>query len=201
MMTQETEVLIVDDEPVNLKMLFAFLKREGFKVRLADSGAAALKVLATACPDIILLDVMMHELDGFEVCRRIKADPATADIPVIFMTALDNLEDKVTGFKVGGVDYITKPFEHVEVLARIRTHVALRRRERELQEALAEIKTLSGILPICSYCKRVRNDEGYWQQVEQYISEHTDALFSHGMCIDCYRKEIGSVKDDDPALP
>jgi DNA-binding response OmpR family regulator len=93
-----------------------------------------------------------------------------------------------------GVDYITKPFQQAEVLARIKTHVMLRKRERQLEQALAEIKTLSGILPICAYCKQIRNDQGYWQQVEDYISQHSKAMFSHGICPDCYRKEMDSFQ-------
>ncbi|MCW5207336.1 response regulator, partial [Desulfobulbus sp. US2] len=136
-------------------------------------------------------------MNGFEICRRIKADKKLAALPIIFMTALDSVGDKVTGFSVGAVDYITKPFQQVEVLARINTHITLRKRERELEAALDEIKTLNGILPICSYCKQIRNDEGYWQQVEEYISEHSQAMFSHGVCPICYKKEMERLEVKD----
>ncbi|MCP4473194.1 MAG: response regulator transcription factor, partial [Gammaproteobacteria bacterium] len=98
-------------------------------------------------PDIILLDVMMPGLNGFETCKRIKKIEAVADIPIIFMTALDGIADKVAGFEAGGVDYITKPFQLIEVLARINTHLRLRKKELELEKALGEVKRLSGILP------------------------------------------------------
>jgi response regulator RpfG family c-di-GMP phosphodiesterase len=115
-------------------------------------------------------------------------------VPVVFITSLDSVEDKMAGFAAGGVDYITKPFQQAEVLARVKTHIMLRKREQELQQALAEIKTLTGILPICSYCKKIRSDEGYWQQVEEYISKHSSAMFSHGLCPECYQKELETVR-------
>jgi len=185
-------ILVVDDQPANLKVLLSFLQSHSFQIYIADSGLRALNILSKVTPDLVLLDVMMPDIDGFETCRRIKADERLASIPVIFMTALDSVEDKMAGFSAGGVDYITKPFQQMEVLARIKTHITLRKRERELEQALSEIKTLAGILPICSYCKQIRNDKGYWQQVEDYISQHSQALFSHGLCPDCYKKEMDS---------
>lgn len=190
MPTAKDSILVVDDQPTNLKVLLSFLQAHNFQIYIADSGLRALKVLSKVSPDIILLDVMMPELDGFETCRRIKANEKLAGIPVIFMTALDSVEDKLVGFNTGGVDYITKPFQQIEVLARLKTHIMLRKKEQELAKALAEIKTLSGILPICSCCKQIRNDSGYWQQVEEYISEHSGAMFSHGLCPECYQKEM-----------
>ena len=187
-------ILVVDDQPTNLKVLLSFLQSHQFQIYIADSGHRALTILSKVCPDLILLDVMMPDLDGFETCRRIKQDETRKSVPVVFMTALDSVEDKVAGFTAGGVDYITKPFQQVEVLARIKTHIMLRKRELELEQALAEIKTLTGILPICSYCKKIRSDEGYWQQVEEYISQHSKAMFSHGLCPDCYKKELENVE-------
>jgi len=187
-------ILIVDDHPANLKVLLSFLHEHDYRVYMVDSGQRALDILPRIQPDLILLDVMMPKMSGFEVCRRIKADKELAAFPVIFMTALDSVEDKMAGFSAGAVDYITKPFQKVEVLARIHTHITLRKRERELEEALKEIKKMTGILPICSYCKQIRNDEGYWQQVEEYISEHSEALFSHGVCPACYKKMMKELK-------
>jgi DNA-binding response OmpR family regulator len=136
-------------------------------------------------------------MNGFEICRKIKADQNLAALPVIFMTALDSVGDKMAGFAAGAVDYITKPFQQAEVLARINTHITLRKREKELEQALEEIKTLTGILPICSYCKQIRNDEGYWQQVEEYISEHSKAMFSHGVCPSCYKKAMARIETEN----
>jgi diguanylate cyclase (GGDEF)-like protein len=136
---KESTILIVDDQPANLKVLLSLLKLHYFQIRVAASGEQALIVLSKNLPDIILLDVMMPGMDGFETCQRIKANKATADIPVIFMTALDRIEDKVAGFEAGGVDYITKPFQQVEVLARVNTHISLRQRELELKETKNEL--------------------------------------------------------------
>jgi two-component system sensor histidine kinase/response regulator len=115
-------------------MLFSFLREFGFKVLVAESGEDALMRVEHASPEIILLDVMMPDMDGFETCRRLKANKKTAEIPVIFMTALSETVDKVTGFEVGAVDYITKPVQHEEVLARITTHLTLRRLQKTLEE-------------------------------------------------------------------
>jgi DNA-binding NtrC family response regulator len=127
-------VLIVDDEPLNLELLSQELEVLGFEVDEARSGEEALQRTAEHPPDVILLDVMMPGMDGFEVCRRLKATQSTRDVRVIFMTALSELEDKITAFEVGGVDYVTKPFQVEEVLARVGTHVELRRTARELAE-------------------------------------------------------------------
>ncbi|MCI5130808.1 MAG: response regulator [Candidatus Electrothrix sp. EH2] len=194
MQSEQDAILVVDDQPANLKVLLSFLQEHDYRVYMVDSGQRALDILPRIQPDLILLDVMMPGKSGFEICRRIKADKELAALPVIFMTALDSLEDKISGFSAGAVDYITKPFQQVEVLARIHTHITLRKRERELEEALEEIKKMTGILPICSYCKQIRNDEGYWQQVEEYISEHSEAIFSHGVCPVCYKKMMKELK-------
>ena len=132
--TQSSIILIVDDHPTNLKMLFSFLQESGFKVLVAKTGESALKKLEKVLPDLILLDVMMPEIDGFETCLRLKASPAAKDIPVIFMTALSEPMDKIKGLKVGAVDYITKPFQQEEVLARIENQLKIRRLQRLLED-------------------------------------------------------------------
>jgi len=193
---KKAAILVVDDQPANLKVLLSSLERCDFQIRIAESGEMALRTLGKFKPDLVLLDVMMPGMDGFETCSRIKKNPITADLPVIFMTALDSVEDKMAGFAAGGVDYITKPFQQVEVLARVNTHITLRRQYVELQRALEEVKKLSGILPICSFCKKIRNDKGYWEQVEQYIAEHSEALFSHGVCESCAEIHYGDILRD-----
>jgi len=182
-------ILVVDDQPFYQEVLLSFFENLQFKTRIADSGEQALQMLERFVPDLILLDVMMPGMDGFETCRRIKADEQKAKIPVIFMTSLDSIEDKIAGFEAGGVDYITKPFHQEEILARVTAHITLRRKSVALEKALDEIKTLKDILPICSYCKKIRDDEGYWKQVEDYISTHTDTRFSHGICPECLKRE------------
>jgi len=187
--SMDAMILLVDDQPFYQEVLLSFFENQQFQTRIADSGVMALQMLEQFVPDLILLDVMMPGMDGFETCRRIKADEQKARIPVIFMTSLDSIEDKVAGFEAGGVDYITKPFHQAEILARITAHITLRRKSVALEKALDEIKTLKDILPICSYCKKIRDDEGYWKQVEDYISTHTDTRFSHGICPECLKRE------------
>jgi len=122
-------VLIVDDNPVNLRVMIQHLAEENYETRIAQDGEEALEQLALALPDIILLDIMMPGMDGFETCKRIKEIPSAQNIPIIFMTALSETENKVKGLKLGAVDYITKPFQHEEVLARINTHLTIRRQQ------------------------------------------------------------------------
>lgn len=192
---QPTTVLIVDDHLANLGVLCASLTRAGYKVLVAETGLQALERAAIAQPAAILLDVIMPDMDGFETCRRLKQQAATHAIPVLFMSALTDTIDKVQGFAVGGVDYVTKPFEVEEVLARVATHTALytlrqelAQKNRHLEDALAQVKRLSGFLPMCAGCKKIRDDEGYWHSVEAYITTHSEAILSHGMCADCMRR-------------
>jgi len=136
---QDYTILIVDDTPTNLGVIADYLKTYGFRIRMTRSGEKALKRVKYAPPDIILLDVMMPGIDGFETCRRLKADETSRDIPVIFMTALVNPDDKVKGFKVGAVDYVTKPLHQEEVLARVTTHLQIRDLTRSLQKSNQEL--------------------------------------------------------------
>ncbi|WGV23757.1 sensor histidine kinase [Halotia branconii] len=125
-------ILIVDDIPTNIKVLFEILNQAGFRVSVAKNGKSALEKVQEILPNLILLDVMMPGIDGFETCRRLKHNPKTKDIPVIFMTALSETVDKVKGLQIGAVDYITKPIEYEEVLARINVHLELRRTQLKL---------------------------------------------------------------------
>ncbi|HEY9605765.1 MAG TPA: response regulator [Allocoleopsis sp.] len=132
--TEKGVILIVDDTPTNLEMLLDFLETFGFKVAVAEDGESAVELAEYAPPDLILLDILMPGMDGFETCRRLKSNPATQDIPVIFMTALAEKVDKVKGLNLGAVDYITKPLEHEEVLARVNIHLRLRNLTKRLTE-------------------------------------------------------------------
>ncbi|HLO51711.1 MAG TPA: response regulator [Kamptonema sp.] len=136
---QPGTILVVDDNPTNIQVLFDVLSEMGYRVAIAKSGEAALQRLQSYHPDIILLDVMMPGIDGFETCQRIKSDPATYDIPVIFMTALSDSMDKVKGLSLGAVDYITKPIQHEEALARIRVHLQLRDSQKKLESRTTEL--------------------------------------------------------------
>lgn len=219
-------VLIVDDTPENLRVLGDMMEQEGYEVQVAANGMDALdNAGAVPAPDLILLDIMMPEMDGYEVCRRLKADPELRKIPVIFISALGMSEQKVQGFREGAVDYISKPFQAEEVVARVNAHLTLKRQtdqlryaneemavknERlldlqnvlaekiaELESALQQVVKLEGIIPICMYCKKIRNDKDSWQQLEQYICAHSRADFSHGICPKCFQELYGDELDNE----
>jgi len=135
------EILIVDDTPANLRLLSALLTEHGYRARPARNGKLALMSAQAAPPDLILLDIRMPDLSGYEVCEQLKADPRTRDIPVIFISALDQTEDKIKAFTFGGVDYITKPFRVEEVLARVKTHLALYSLQQQLSTANSQLQT------------------------------------------------------------
>jgi PleD family two-component response regulator len=192
MIVQKSTILVADDSPTSCQILFNALNQTGYHVLVMASGEAVLEHVALQRPDLILLDVMMPGINGFETCRRLKAMTTTKDIPVIFMTALESTFDEVQGFQIGAVDYIIKPIQIDRVLIRVHTHLTLYRLQQELVEknaqladALARVRTLKGLLPICANCKKIRNDQGYWQQVEVYVRDHSDAQFSHGICPGC----------------
>lgn len=132
-------ILVVDDNPDNLRLLSQILAERGHKVRAVLSGARALAAVQSTLPDLILLDVLMPEMNGYQLCQQLKADEQTRDIPVIFISALDAIEDKIRAFSVGGVDYVNKPFQADEVLARVETHLALRELQKQLQRANLEL--------------------------------------------------------------
>ncbi len=164
-------ILAVDDKPHNLQFLGKLLSDSGYEVGMAQDGQQALNFVKKSRPDLILLDIMMPDMDGFEVCKKLKADFSVQHIPVIFLTAKSDSNEVVRGFEVGGSDYVTKPFNSPELLARIKTQV--------------ELKILKGLLPMCAKCKKIRDDEGFWQQVDLYIEEHSQITFTHGICPDC----------------
>lgn len=170
-------ILIVDDNPENRKVLLSFLINKGYEVGSSRDGYKAIEFVKNEKPDLILLDIMMPGMDGFEVCEKLKSNPETKHIPVIFLTSKTCTEDIVRGFKSGAVDYVSKPFNSEELIARVEAHI--------------EIKMLRGLLPICSSCKSIRDDKGYWQSIEAYIEDHSDALFSHGLCDKCMEKLYG----------
>jgi len=197
------KILIVDDIPENISALAIALESEGFDIETAAGGEQALQLVHNDSHDLILLDINMNGIDGFETCLELKKSDATKDIPVIFLTVSKETEAVVRGFTCGGVDYISKPFRQEEVCARVRTHLYLRALMQEkqkligeLQEALAKVKTLSGLLPICSSCKKIRDDKGYWNQIETYIRERSEADFTHGICPKCAKMLYpGLLKD------
>jgi formate hydrogenlyase transcriptional activator len=171
--TQQSSVLVVDDTPTNVGVLLEMLGREGCRVLVARDGDSALEQAQYAAPDLILLDVMMPGIDGFETCRRLKRDTRTAGIPVIFMTALGDLEDKVKGFEAGGCDYVVKPFDHEEVLARVRTHLQLEKLRRELADTNAqlEMRVEERTAELKSALAEVEQLKGRLQQENRYLRQ------------------------------
>ncbi|MCP4111114.1 MAG: PleD family two-component system response regulator [Desulfobacteraceae bacterium] len=131
---ESARILIVDDTPKNIQVLGTILKQEGYQVNVARNGLEALKMVCKVFPDLILLDIIMPEMDGYDTCKTLKQAPETKDIPIIFLTAKTETEDIVKGFQAGGVDYISKPFNATELLARIHTHIDLWRKTKQLQE-------------------------------------------------------------------
>lgn len=188
-------ILIVDDDPQNIQIVANTLQNEGYQMAYAQDGRIALEKVKEIKFDLILLDVMMPEIDGLEVCKTLKSSPGKRDIPVIFLTVKDEMKDIVKGFEAGAADYLIKPFHSAELLARVRTHLTLKKtRDREkdliskLKAALAKVKQLSVLLPICSGCKKIRDDEGYWQQLEHYLSSRSEIQFTHSFCPECIKK-------------
>jgi sigma-B regulation protein RsbU (phosphoserine phosphatase) len=191
-------VLIAEDDPVSRRLLEATLSAFGFEVILAANGAQAWAVLqGEDPPSLAILDWMMPEIDGVEICRRVRQLPTATPPYLILLTAKSEKTDVVIGLDAGANDYLTKPFDRSELRSRIQvgTHVlelqkVLVARVQELEDALSQVKQLQGLLPICSYCKNVRDEQNYWQRVESYLSEHAALVFSHGICPDCYRTVV-----------
>ncbi|MBE0673505.1 MAG: response regulator [Bacteroidales bacterium] len=192
MIINKQKILAVDDHPVNRRLLEGILAKE-YDIITAANGADALAICTNESIDLVLLDIMMPEMDGYEVCERIKANLNTKHIPVIFLTAKTETKDIVKGFDVGGVDYVTKPFKKVELLARVKTHI--------------ELKTLRGILPYCSICGLIRDDTGVehgmgkWVKADTFVTQKTDARVSHGYCPNCLENEMDSMRKKSETLP
>lgn len=170
-------ILIVDDIPANLKVLGGILKDEGYKIRPVLNGEIALQVARMEKPDLILLDIMMPGIDGYEVCNRVKSDPELSDVPVIFISALNDTNDLVRAFKSGGVDYITKPFQAAEVLARVNTHLQICRQNKELKELNATKDKFFSII-----AHDLRGPIGNMLSISELVSERgqydEDTLYS-----------------------
>lgn len=190
------QVLIAEDDRVTGEILARTLQRWGHETTLVGDGARAWEQLAAATvPTLAILDWMMPEMDGPDVCRRVRAERPEANMYLLLVTAREGRSDVVAGLDAGADDYVIKPFDPEELRARVAVGVRvlslqqkLAERVAELQTALSNVKQLRGLLPICSYCKRIRGDDQYWQQVEGYIAEHSGAQFSHGICPSCFEK-------------
>jgi DNA-binding response OmpR family regulator len=187
-------VLIAEDDRITGEILARTLQRWSYETTVVSDGAQAWDHLRNATsPTLAILDWMMPEIDGPDVCRRVRAELPLANMYLLLVTAREGRGDVVAGLEAGADDYIIKPFDPDELRARVAVGVRvlslqqkLAERVFELQDALSNVKQLRGLLPICSYCKRIRGDDQYWQQVEGYIADHSEAQFSHGICPSCY---------------
>jgi DNA-binding response OmpR family regulator len=190
------KVLIAEDDSVSRLLLESILREWGYEVIATDDGLAAWDCLqAGGGPRLVILDWQMPGLDGLELCRRARAAPATASVYILLLTGKGGTENIVIGLRAGANDYLTKPFDLDELAARlgvgrrvVELQQSLAERVAELERTLAQVKRLQGLIPICAWCKKVRNDANYWQQVEEYIGEHSGVRFSHGICPDCAGK-------------
>ncbi|MCP4713975.1 MAG: response regulator [Deltaproteobacteria bacterium] len=212
---QEMKILIIDDDSTSITLMETVLNENGYSHILSSINAmAGLELARQTLPDLILLDIVMPEIDGFEFCRRLRSDENHIDIPIIMVTGTGSMElDKALKktFDVGAVDFITKPIRAIEFLTRIKSALTLKAArdlikeeltqrklvENQLRKALAEIKQLSGMLPICSSCKKIRDDKGYWNQMETYIRDHSEVDFSHGICPECEKKLYPELQEEE----
>lgn len=188
--------LIADDDRGAALLARRGCERLGLDITVASDGEAAWNILiADDQPSIAVLDWMMPGLDGVELCRRLRVERPSSNIYILLVTARESRADIVEGLDAGADDYVVKPFDLEELRARLQVGIRmvqlreeLATRVAELQAALAQVRQLDGLLPICSYCKRIRNDQAYWEQIETYLADRSEAQFSHGICPECLAK-------------
>jgi len=205
------KILVADDDDSIRRMLTTMLTENGYVVVAVSDGEQAWEVMAQEnAPAVGILDWNMPAMTGPEVIRRVRSVPRSYASYLLLLTAKDRRGDIVEGLQAGASDYITKPFDCDELLARLQVGVRmvnfqmeLGQRVRDLEEALDHVRHLQGLLPICSYCKKVRDDQNYWHAVDNYLSVNSDMHFSHGICPDCYEKvavpQMQLLRDQGPS--
>lgn len=197
-MKDRMRVLIAEDDAVMRRLLKSMLEEWGYETIIAHDGNEAWEELqAEDAPPLAILDWMMPGMDGVDICRSARETSRPAGAFIILLTSKVNREDLILGLEAGASDYITKPFNREELRVRVQAgrriidlQSELSARVKELERAMEHIRTLQGILPICSYCKKIRNDQNYWQRLESYFHAHSDVQFTHGICPECYEKYI-----------
>jgi CheY-like chemotaxis protein len=191
-------ILIAEDDPVSRRVLTANLTKWGHEVVTAVNGLEAWRASQEVnAPRLVILDWMMPEMEGPEVIIRIRQSATTIAPYIILLTARQGAKEVVEGMQAGADDYLTKPYHRDELRARVQVGVRmielqtkLADRIDELEKALEQVKRLQGIIPICGYCKKIRDDEDYWQNVESYIATHSEAEFSHSVCPSCFAQVV-----------
>ena len=194
--SDSNRILIAEDHYVSRHLLERNLTNWGFQVVTAEDGEAAVRILESEdAPPLAIVDWMMPRMDGLEVCRRVRALKDRPYIYLVLLTAKSHKEEIATGLEAGADDYVIKPFDPDELRARLKVgqrvvelERTLARKIDDLQHALADVRKLKHLLPICMYCKSVRDDQDYWHQIEEYIHTETGADFSHGICPTCMAK-------------
>lgn len=198
------KILIAEDNQIDRQYLQAALEQWGYDHIVCCDGNEAWQELEKNrdLPQLAILDWVMPGLNGIELCEKIRQTENLKAIYIIILTSMDRAEDLLKGFEAGADDYLTKPFNQEELYARLKVGVRivelqnnLAERVKELEESLSRVTQLQGLLPICSYCKKIRNDKNYWERVEDYLSEHSKARFSHGICPKCYEKYFEEKND------
>lgn len=192
------KVVIADDEGISRLKLETMLRRWGHQVIAVGDGEEAWQVLQTNDPPrLAILDWRMPKRDGVEICRLARQEASLKGIYLIMVTSMGGKQHAIAALRAGANDYITKPFDPEELEARVMVGVRvlqlqdeLSQRVHELEAALTQVKRLQGLLPICCYCKKVRDDKAYWHQVESYVTQHSEAQFSHSVCPGCRESEI-----------
>ena len=202
------KILVTDDDPDILELNSTILRGAGYEVYEARTGEECLDMVKRHHPDLVILDVVLPDMTGIEVCKKIKTDPELMGPFVILLSGIQvSPDNQVEGLSIAD-GYLIKPLSRKEFVARIKAMERIKRAEdrliqtqheqalviEELRKAMDEIKTLRGLIPICAWCKRIRDDEGYWDQLEVYLSKHSEAVFSHGLCPDCSRAEKEKLK-------
>ncbi len=197
-------IYVADDDEINLRLIKTVLNLAGYQnLKLFLSGKSMMDELTHNRADLLLLDIMMPGVSGYDVLEWIKQDPVLEDIPIIMITAAaldENMEPLARSFDLGAMDYISKPFSNLELVQRVKSALRMEKQRQDLEKAAKQIRSLETLLPICSYCKKIRADKNYWQEVESYISDHTDTMFSHSICPDCYetrvKPQLDKIKKD-----
>jgi len=192
------KILIAEDDLTSRRRLEAVLTKWGYEVVSCSNGKQAWEKLQSVyTPKLAILDWVMPEMGGIEVCRRLRELDTQNPVYVLLLTVRKEKENIVCGLEAGADDYIIKPFEPDELQARIRVGCRVLQLQeklvnhiKDLQDSLQHIKTLQGILPICSYCKNIRDDQNYWEEVEEYVIKHSNADFTHSICPKCYEKHV-----------